>query len=257
MPAVSLPFIVNFLTAILVALMGFIVARNKSQSPVSKLFGLITLFIISWITSSTLSDIVQDGELTLILADLALFGPFLTQALMYVLAHRFPPERKPLGRVAALLLFAPILASIPFAFTPLNIAGISRESWGTNFEPGPLYLVLFAYIVVVFIFSWRELAMKYRMAGDAQTRAQIMFLFMGFTGMFGFGLLMNLILPLFGYARASTIGPASSLFFVVFATYAIVRHHLLDLKVVAAEMFGVLITLVTFVQVFGSQSVEE
>src|SRR5690606_24921385 len=69
------------------------------------------------------------------------------------------------------------------------------------------------------------------------------------------GLIANLILPLAGYARASIFGPSAGIFFVIFATYTIVKHHLFNIQVVAVEIFSGTLSLLLLVYIFFSQNV--
>lgn len=250
----SVPLLINLLSAIAILTMGFFVMHRNRKDVTSQLFGTMTIFITMWIFTSTLSDAVDSLRLAHLLGNSAIVGPFIVLALMYVFARAFPYERAPMRPRETVILFLPILLSLPFVWTRYNIVEVTKEEWGTNFVPGPLYTVLLLYIVAVFAFAARELYLKWRQAKEAETRAQILFLFLGFGTMFLFGMIANLILPLLGDARASTIGPASTIFFVIFTAYAIVKHHLLDVKVVAAEFFGAVLALITFVQIFTSQT---
>lgn len=255
MPAIPLPFLVNFVVAILISALGFFVVQRDRSSRLNKMFALMTFSLALWIFSSALSDVTADLTVAMHLANLALIGPFFFVALLYLFIHEFPQPRKPMARLTALLVLAPPFLAIPFVFTKLNIVSVSAESWGTNFVPGPLYAVLGAYILVVFAAAAREIYAKFLFFRDRERRAQLYFLALAFTFTVVFGAFANLVLPLLGNARLSTIGPSSTLFFVIFCAYAIVKHHLLDVKVIVAELLGVLLTLVTFFQLFTSGSV--
>lgn len=250
----SIPLLINFISAIAILMMGFFVMHRNRRDGVSQQFGAMTIFITMWISTSTLSDAADSLELAHLLANSAIVGPFVVLALMYVFIRNFPYARTRMRPAESIILFLPILVSIPFVWTKYNIREVTKEAWGTNFVPGPLYIVLLCYIILVFAFVARELYLKYREVRETETRAQIVFLFLAFGSMFLFGTFANLILPLLGEARASTIGPASTLFFVVFTTYAIIKHHLLDVKVVAAEFFGAVLAFITFVQIFSAQT---
>lgn len=250
----SIPFLINFISAILMVGMGYFVLHRNSRDYINHLFTLITIFGAFWVFSSALSDVTSNLQLALILADTALFPPFLILGLMYIFALHFPYQRRKMSKWEKVIVFLPIFAVVPFLYTKYNIESVSFEPWGTSFVPGPLYVVLFAYILTMFGMSSREMHIKRKETKDPEKRAQIAFLFYAFLSMVGLGLVANLILPLFGQARWSTIGPSSTLLFVVFTTYAIVKHHLLDVKVIAAEFFSAAVTLFMFLQIFGATS---
>jgi signal transduction histidine kinase len=126
-----------------------------------------------------------------------------------------------------------------------------------DFVPGPLYLGLFAYILFGFGASALELRRKRRLATAVEQKAQLKFIALALGLTIAFGTLANLVLPLLGYTRAAVFGPASTLCFVLFTAYAMIKHHLLDVKVIAAELFGVLLSFVTFFQIFSADSVAD
>jgi signal transduction histidine kinase len=255
MPDIPLPFLINFVSAVLITILGFFVLRRDRRNSLNKLFSLMTISLAFWIFSSALSDLMKSPGDALILADLALVGPFFFVALLFFFVHGFPTPRGSLNRWIYVLVLLPPFLALPLVFTPLNIESVTAESWGTNFVPGPLYNVLGLYILIMFVASGRELFLKYKAFKDPERRSQLYFLTIAFALTVVFGTLANLVLPLLGDARLSTIGPSATVFFVLFCTYAIVKHHLLDVKVIAAELFGTIMMLVTFFQLFTASTV--
>ncbi len=255
MPSIPLPFLVNFVSAVLMTALGFFVLRREPDNRLNKMFALMTVSLASWIFTAALSDMMVDLTLARYLADAAIIGPFFFVALLYLFIHDFPKPRHPMRRwVKTVVLLPPVLV-LPFVFTRLNIVSVTAESWGTNYIPGPLFTVLGAYILVIFAATGWELFWKYRTFTDREQRAQLYFLTLAFFFTVAFGAIANLVLPLLGNARLSTIGPSSTIFFVIFCSYAIVKHHLLDVKVIAAELFAAMMTLITFFQLFTSSSI--
>lgn len=255
MPSIPLPFLVNFVSALLMTALGFFVLRRESDNRRNKMFALMTVSLASWIFTSALSDLMTDLTLARYLADAAIIGPFFFVALLYLFIHDFPAPRHPLSRWVTAAILLPPFACLPLVFTKLNIVSVSAQVWGTDFVPGPLYTVLGAYILAIFLLSAWELYCKFRSFKDVEQRAQLYFLTLAFFFTVLFGVIANLVLPLLGNARLSTIGPSSTLFFVIFCSYAIVKHHLLDVKVIAAELFSALMTLIAFFQLFTSSTV--
>ncbi len=251
------PFVINVTTALLILALGFFSSRQSRRDRTGRLFTLNTVFIAFWIATSAVSDASRDASRAIFFADLALFSPFFSIALIYVFVRNFPYKLKELARWQKIAIFLPTIAITPFLFTSYNIESVSIEPWGTSYVPGPLYGVLAVYMLLMLGLMARELYAKYRHAANQEAKAQIWFLSLGFFSMIGLGAFANLILPFLGYTQASLYGPSATLFFVVFTSYAIAKHHLFDLKVVTAEVFGALLTLVTFLQVIMAESVGE
>lgn len=254
---VNAAIIINFIAATLVLGLGYFVLRRDARAVIGRLFAITSLSISLWIFTAATADAIRDFDIAFTLVRLAIFGPTLSLALIYLFILHFPRARKPIrpGTIVAVLM--PSLLIIPFIFTPYNVVKISFEEWGTDWTPGLLYSVLAAYLLIICIFTGVELFRKRQSAASSDERAQITFMFLAFFSMIGLGALANLALPLLGYTKASAFGPASPLLFVIFTTYAIVRHHLLDVKVVAAELFGSLLALVTFLQILNATSAQD
>jgi len=248
-------FVVNIVTAILILALGFFVLKKNRQDNANRLFALMAVLNAIWIfTSATVDLRQQDLSFALHYTRLAIVPTFFFFPTAYVFFRIFAQKGPTLMGKRIFLTYLPAMLALPFVPTRFNVPSVMLESWGIDFVPGPLYLVLLAYALLLTILGVRTLALKYRQASDLHARAQIKFLFLGFFLFIASALLTNLMLPLLGYGRAVVYGPASTIFFVVFTAYAIIKHHLLEVKVIAAEMFAALMTLITFFQLFTASS---
>jgi len=222
----------------------------------NRIFTMMTIMMAFWIFSGAVSDASIDISTAEIFARMAIFGPFVFMPLIFVFAHDFPYETGPLVRWKIYLAFAPVFLTLPLIFTKYNIVSVSKAYWGTDFVPGELYTVFGIYILLITFLVIKELVRKLRSMKKKQDLMQTAFLFTGFFLMILLGLVFNLVLPIFGYAKAATLGPAIATgVMVLLTTYAIVKHHLLDVKVIAAEFFGSALSLFMFLQLFSAESV--
>lgn len=95
------------------------------------------------------------------------------------------------------------------------------------------YLYLF-YIPLLFMLSYLILFKKFRHETPL-VRQQILYVLMGLTGASTFGITSNLILPTFGYFKLNWLGQVTLFFWVGCATYAIVKHRLINIRLVVAR----------------------
>jgi GAF domain-containing protein len=99
-------------------------------------------------------------------------------------------------------------------------------------KPGPLYYVFAAYFVIVWCIALAHLFAKWRNSRGLG-RAQIQYLGAGIITATAGGIGINLVLPLMtGSSTYSWIGPYFTLGFLALVAHAIIRHRLMDLRLV-------------------------
>src|SRR5207248_11471353 len=97
---------------------------------------------------------------------------------------------------------------------------------------GPLHPVFAAYIVLNFACSAYLLTLKYR-ASTGRLKLQTRYILIAFTVPIALGLATNLIIPLFLKTSIfGKYGPLFTLFIVGLVGHAIIRHRLMDIRVV-------------------------
>lgn len=255
---ITLTSVVSFVVAGMTLLVGSVVLFKGPKKSAHQLFFLMTLTICLWTLTSTLADVVRSPVGALFWAQAAIVPPFIFAGTFLVFSFFFPVERDTMtaGRLA--IIFLPVLVALPFVGTPLNVASVRLLPWGTDFTPGPLYPVLLVYMVACLAVAIGNFVLTLRKSADAIIRKQAGLVLVGVGLVVGIGLVTNLILPAaFDYTRASVLGPTASLFFVTLVMYAILRHGLLDVKVIAAELFSATLALVSFIQIFTSDTFPE
>jgi signal transduction histidine kinase len=250
--------IINFTVAVLAVLMGFIVLWGKRTSPVHQLFFLVAFNTGFWAFSCTMADVVREQSSAMTWSKMAIVGPFFLSAAFLTLSYYFSEKKEVITRRRAFLIFLPSVVALALTPTSLNIVSVTLRPWGTDFVPGPLYTVLLVHLLLYFFLAGRRLRRAYRKSADPIVRKQILFLMAGIVLVVASGIVTNIVLPLaFNYTRASVIGPAATLIFVMLTMYAIVRHGLLNLKIIATELFAGIFVFINFIQLFNSATASE
>ncbi len=164
------------------------------------------------------------------LNNIILFGGHFMVLGLVLLAKTFP-EAARIGKKfwLALLPFTAI-----FILTPFNvfIKGLVTHPDG-SIEPlnGPLILPLVAFVGAYVLLSVALFASKYRRLSGIP-RLQLQYLFTG-TSIFAVAMfIFNVLLPAFGVFQLNIIGPLTSIIFIGFTAYAIIRHQLMDIRIV-------------------------
>jgi PAS domain S-box-containing protein len=121
------------------------------------------------------------------------------------------------------------------AFSPWIVASVRLEPGGPEPVYGPLHRFFALYFIASYASALVHLARKLRGA-KGFARAQLQYLFLG-TGLACLGgVTTNLVVPLvFGTSRFSQYGPYFTLLIVAFTAHSIVRHRLMDIRVVISR----------------------
>ncbi|MDP1808408.1 MAG: GAF domain-containing protein, partial [Actinomycetota bacterium] len=228
--------------------LGAAVWLNNKKKPVNIVFSLFVLAVVGWTISNFLADATKTfaGALFWVRASFAFAGLFGALLLLFVYFFTQPPERQIknsfLTAVAAGAVFM-----FGFSFTPWLVKTVELKSWGANTINGPYFLVWVAYFLGNVIAAIRKLVVRYRTVKGPQRR-QIQYLFFGVAVSFGFGVTIDLFIPLVtGSTDLAKYSPFGTALFLFITSLAIIQHRLLDIRLLVLKSvaysvsFGLLI----------------
>ena len=143
-------------------------------------------------------------------------------------------------------------------FTPWVISDIKLQAWGFDSVTGILYNTFFLpFVVILICLSLVNLFLNYK-AADINQKVQLRFIFLGLGLFLLAGTFFGGILPLLiGSQEYYRIGNYTSVLFVVFTAYAITKHNLFNIKVIATELAVAVLSLILFTQIFVSTTILE
>src|SRR3989344_4876120 len=110
--------------------------------------------------------------------------------------------------------------------------------------------------IILFISAEVILFKKYKKQIDTH-KASLLYVFLGTVIASTLALISNLILPGFGQFALFAVGPIFGILFVMCIGYAVFKHNLLNVKIIATEFFVSLIVLILVIEVFSANSVLE
>ena len=154
------------------------------------------------------------------------------------------------------LLHMPAVIIAYLVFTINFISGFSVESWGKNITLGPAYIFYVVFWVVYMGVAFVIMLSRYKSA-QAVEKLQLKFVLFGTLVAAIGGSLFNLFLPLFGNYQYIWAGPYSTLVMVVAIGYAIVKHRILDIRIITTEVFSATLLTIFLIQFFRSDTLGE
>jgi PAS domain S-box-containing protein len=219
------------------ALAGVVLARNP-VGPVNRWFAAYTAVLAAWAIVNGTFRVILDPALTLIAARTAFAAAALIAVTVLRFAAVFPqpgPSERPMQLATLTGLFM-----CGLAFSPWIVAGVRYDAGGAQPVYGSLHRLFALYFITCYAWALIHLGRKLRRA-KGFARAQLQYLFLG-TGLACVGgMTTNLVVPLvFDTSRFNVYGPYFTLLVVAFTAHSIVRHRLLDIRVVVSRSAGYL-----------------
>jgi len=227
------------------ALLGFIVYLRNPKAKVNQLFAFFAISVVTWTLSNYLADNAQ--AYNLLFTQLTFFFGAIMAFAMYLISNYFPSGRGVNStrtiQATTLALFLTLLLSLG----PWVVTKVTKAQNGVDLHLGPLYGVYVLFMLYAFGMILSNFVRHYRHEGH-KSRAQVRILLTGVAIYAGLAIIFNLLLPVVADNWSSSrFGPLFTMAFVGFAAYAIVRHGLLDIRLLVARSvaYTLLISTIT------------
>jgi len=246
------------LLLILAALVNFILGLTvyfyDRRNKINITFFILVLCTVQWIVSIYFLWNSTDPDIAFIWGKLSFFGPTLLPVVLIYFSYIFPNEKKKITLRRIILLLIPSIIVYVFVFSNLIINGVEIVKWGSNVKLASLFIVFPIYFLLYIFYGFYNLILQYkRNEGKWLERLQIKYLFFGFILSSILGLLLNVIMPIFGISTLVGLGPLTTVFLIVFTSYAIVKHQLFNIRVIATELLVGLVGLLLLFDVMSSK----
>lgn len=216
--------------ATLLFALALLVLFSRPHNPINRWFAAYTSAMSGWTLSIGLlhQSLAPDLWSRLAFAS-ASFIPacFLSFTTVYPTLSLWPPRRA----LHIVMAIASSFALLAIA-TPLVIHSGVVTTIGFTRKSGPLYPLFVIYFLAAWLTAFAVFVAKWRSA-RGQARAQLQYLGIGLLISFVGGITTNLLFPfLLGRTADTWLGPYFSAPLVVLACHAIIRHRLMDLRLV-------------------------
>lgn len=238
--------------------LGLLVYFNDRKNSTNKIFALLTFSIVVWITTNYLCDNPSGANYALFWNKTA----FASGALMAIMLFYFSlifPRRFPNFTKFLEILFFSISGTLILLIltTPLFVERIEFYPWGTNIIGGSLFFIAVGWGIFCIGGLIVASILKYRISTGIE-KTQMKYFFLGLAIFTISGMTTNLILPsITGTNELAKFGPYPMIFLLGFTAYAILKHHLLNIRVIATESLVFLLSLILFIETLLSKTLVE
>lgn len=240
------PVVLSLVAVLNIFLALFIISKNH-KNHINLSFGLFILSVVAWIVVNYLSNHFTEYSFLLFFNKLIFFiGPYIVYFLLYF-ALVFPRYLLKFNiRSLLIILFIPVVISNLLTIYDYVISDITfLETGGTGVVFGDGILLFVAQFLLYFLLAIGLLIHKF-IKSKGYDRLQLQYLLLGISILMVIGTIMNLIIPLvFNNYTSTHYGPFSSIAVVGFTSYAILRHRLLDIRLVVARTVAYSILIIT------------
>jgi signal transduction histidine kinase len=218
-------------------------------------FGIATGF---WIAFAFFTDVEGLRNNSYIFAKLTYIALLTVSYTLFQFPFNFPRQRVLNKYIKYIWLFIGLLLGILTLFTNLVIKDLEFYSWGSSFIDGDLAGPFYLYMIigpvsaiVQYLFLWKKF--------EANDKRQVKFFLVGLSiFMLTNIVLQSIVKPLITHSdELYRFGNYSAFFMIAFTSYAIVKHRLFDIKVLATEVITVIIWILLTTQLFASQDIAE
>jgi len=215
----------------------------------------IVLSSAFWVFANLMVDMAKNDTAVLRWSRLTLLGPILIPFLFLYFSYIFPRSSK-INKLKWFFIFLPIVLLF-FVPTHFNIQEVYFVSGSIpQVIPGILYVPFFIYFasyVAIALYNF----LKNIKRSSTLEKKQIQYVIIGTVLTVSIGLITNVLLLSFGIPEASSFGPYATIFWTVFLSLAILKHHLFDIKVIATELFTALLIILLFINIFSYNSLSQ
>jgi signal transduction histidine kinase len=192
-------------------------------------FSILAWASAGWILSILMAHLFKDPSWKLFWGRMSFATSTIIPAAFLCFSLLFPGGRRNLSSTKIFLLALPSLFISGLSFTNQIVSSLG--SGPRMFSYGPFYpffsIYFLSYMLLCFIF----LIKSYKKAVGL-VRLQIKYFLVGMSLTAGFGVTANLFLPMAGISKFNWLGPPFTVIMVVFITYSIVKHRLMDINIV-------------------------
>jgi len=241
-------YIPTIISALILA--TFIFVSNR-KNKVNLVFSLLIICVAWWLIFSAIGDTTTNNSIALFATRIGIIGPNFIASLFLYFALIFPRRKKFPIYVTYLIFLIPVILTL-FSLTPLNITSVAIRDYGVEAVSGiiyPFFLIFFVIFsgIALFIFLRELFSNK---LGGAE-KLQIKYILLGFFLTALLALIPNVFLVIVGYSQYLIFSVPSILIFLFLTAYSIVKHRLMDIRMVVARSVAYIILIVILASLYA------
>lgn len=219
-----------------------LVLYTKHKELSGKLFFIFSILSGYWVVNNFFTGIFPN---LMLLRNGYAIAVFLVSAtvvwILYFATNKF-------NKVLSIFIYSGgILFFIIAQFTDLILKDASNITFGGGVPAyGPLFSFFVLYILILLFFSLLKLFLSF-IHSTGNRRLQLLYVFIGLSIYALISTMVSLILPLFGINKFIPLDSSSSIFFIGFTAYAILRYRFMDIRAIIFRSiaFGFIVLLIS------------
>lgn len=242
----SVLYLITILANLALGALAFF--QNKAKT-LNRIFAVFIVSVVGWQFTLYLFYTWHDHSVILFLGRLNfVFASLLATTLFFVCIH-FPSSIVKIKKwITYFTIIETFLLLMLIQFSPLIIANeIIAPNLERETEFGSAYYLFVLHFIILVSMGLFSLIRKSRILTGV-ARVQTKYLLMGIFFSILLGAITNLFLPLFfKLYHLQSFGPLATVFVIGFTTYAIIRHRLLDIRLIVARTisYSILIIIIS------------
>lgn len=243
-----------------IGILGFVVFLNNRKSTTNRAFFYFAIAAATWsIFNYAYYQPSQSPEITLWLLRLHAFFAIWYTFFLFRLFFVFPKEEFTFPKIYSRVLTPVVGVISAITLTPFVFTSITEFSAAGRIEgvQNGLGIFLFgAAILGLIVLAFGSLFLRTRRA-TKEERHKFSFIIAGGVITFTLHVIFNFVLPAFlDNSRYIPLGAVFIFPLIALTYYSIIRHHLLNVKVVTTEILTVLLAIVTFIEIIFATDIE-
>ncbi|MFA6282391.1 MAG: ATP-binding protein [Candidatus Omnitrophota bacterium] len=240
------------IVAILNFILSFYVFINNPKSRLNVSFALSTSCVGLWVFLNFI--FIKTNNIEVLRAIYALAPFIIVSIAWWIFCLKNDKPDKLFLRTNYVLIFFNFIWGILMFIGPHMIENVSSY---TEYTTGIYFNIYAGYILILFIlFIIYFLAIQYRKA-DKIFKDQIRLSFTGIIITIIIAAVVGFILPAFGITKFNMLDSPSSIFFVLFSFYSIIKYKFLNIRVIGTEVFATLLVFLSFIGLLRSIDVSD
>jgi len=237
--------------------LGLLAFMEKPGEKVNRAFLWTIIFIVIWQLSNFLENENISPDLAKILLRIDFASAIIFAYFWFVFALNFSrAKRINIKPIFKKIIFIFTLLFSLLSFTDLVLLNISSDNGAIVFDQGPLW-VFYGLGIIGFFIAGSVIIILNLLKSQGSERIQTLYVLVGFSISSIIAIIINLFLANYLTINQARIGLYGYIIFIVLTFYAIIKHHLFNIKVIATELFTLGIWLVLLFRTFLSGNNQE
>lgn len=232
-------------------LLGYVAFRSNQKSATNRLLAILTIILSLWIVTNwfSLNSATTDQTLFWIRAVMIVTTPL--GPILYLFLKVFPDQKLKINNKTYLSLFIGITLVILVSISKFTFPSVAISKSGTITPQIGVGILTYLTFTVTFVLAgFAKIYSKFSTA-SGMLKEQLKYLVLGVIATFSLQIVTNLLaVVLLNNSKLVALGPISSLLLIGLITYAVVKHRLLDIRLVIARTMSFSLFIVVVISTY-------